>query len=149
MNFVSPTLPAFLAKLEQLNNSSEALWGSMSVQRMVEHLSDSVILSIENKTFKLSIPEDKIERAQQFLLSEHPLPKNFTVEFATPDIPERNQNLNEAIEEFKKAWQTFELHYQQNPEAKSLHPSFGYLEYDQWLRMHAKHVTHHLAQFGI
>ena len=31
----------------------------------------------------------------------------------------------------------------------SLHPVFGELNFEEWVLLHYKHVTHHLRQFGL
>jgi len=148
MDFISPTLDNLVDRLKQLNPEATALWGQMSLLRMIEHLTDSVQLSIGRHSFELEIPEQNIERAQQFLISEHPMPKEFAVKFATPEMGTRNTSIDAAIEEFKVAWNLFEVHYAENPQQKTLHPNFGELNYTQWLRLHSKHITHHLSQFG-
>ena len=148
MPFIEPTLPAFLEHFEQLNEASEAQWGEMSVQRMVEHLSDTLRLSCSDHNYKQIIPEEKVGKMQGFLNTEHPMPKNFNVEFATPEMSLRNPDLKSAIEEFKDAWNSFDGYFAAHPEATTLHPNFGRLAYPQWLKLHSKHFTHHMEQFG-
>ncbi len=148
MNFIEPSLNAIAGKLEMITATHQPLWGQMSAQRMIEHLSDTIILSKGNHTIQLAIPEDKVERAQQFLLSEHPMPKDFNVSFATPEMSIRNNSIEEALDEFKNAWRSFEEFFSGH-KGTTLHPYFGNLNYELWLRMHSKHITHHLAQFGI
>jgi len=31
----------------------------------------------------------------------------------------------------------------------TLHPVFGELNFEEWILLHYKHVTHHLKQFGL
>lgn len=150
MNYIEPTLEEVLKALEDLNAETTPLWGSMNAIRMVEHLSDSVELATGRLgDFKLTIPEDKVEKAQGFLKSEHPLPKNFQVEFATPETPIRNENISDAIDELSMKWAAFEEYFESNPELTTLHPSFGFLDYELWLQVHRKHFTHHFQQFGL
>ncbi len=149
MQFIEPTLPAFLAHLKNLSADKQPLWGSMSPQRMVEHIADVLHLSVGKYQLEQLIPENKVEKAQAFLKTEHPMPKNFKVPFATPETPLRNQSLDEAIEEFSNAWKTAEKFFEENPGVTTLHPSFGQLNYDQWLLLHSKHFSHHFEQFGI
>ena len=149
MTFIQPTLSSVLEKIDQLDENASPLWGHMSVQRMIEHLSDTLRLSYTNHEFPQIVPEEKVQKAQEFIFSEIPMPKNFKAPFASKDIPLRNSNFKEAIEEFKNYWIRFEDHFKINPGIRTLHPIFGQLSYDQWLRIHSKHVTHHLKQFGI
>lgn len=148
MSFLEADLHQILPLLKQLSADERPLWGSMSAQRMVEHLSDTIDLSLGKINAKLELPEDKVERAQAFLASEHPMPRNFEVSFATKDTPVRNDDLDSAIQEFVEKWNEFEGYYKLNPDKTHLHPNFGILKKDQWTRIHRKHISHHLAQFG-
>ena len=149
MKFIEPELDTILHKLKQVDKDAQPLWGVMSPQRMIEHLSDAVNLSRGNHSFSLEIKEEHVPRAQGFLISEHPLPKNFKAGFATPDIPIRNSDMESALSEFSKAWKLFIADYISSPNKKALHPNFGTLDFDLWKRMHSKHITHHLEQFGL
>lgn len=149
MKFIEPELDKILKKLNQVSKDTQPLWGAMSAQRMIEHLSDAVSLSRGNHIFPLEIKEEHVPRAQGFLISDHPLPKNFKAAFATSDIPTRNSTMEAAIMEFSKTWKLFIADYIANPNKKELHPNFGKLDFDLWKRMHSKHITHHLEQFGL
>ncbi|TXH28993.1 MAG: DUF1569 domain-containing protein, partial [Cyclobacteriaceae bacterium] len=35
------------------------------------------------------------------------------------------------------------------PAKKTTHPVFGALNFDEWILLHYKHVTHHSRQFGL
>ena len=39
-------------------------------------------------------------------------------------------------------------YFKNNPAAKTSHPVFGDLDFEEWVLLHYKHVTHHLKQFG-
>ncbi len=149
MTFFDPKLPLILEKLHQLDPDRQPQWGSMSAQRMVEHLSDSVRLGFVPHNFPAQIPEEKFPRAQAFIESEHPMPRDFKVEFATPETPLRHEKMTDSIQEFENNWKAFQQHYSEHPDATAFHPSFGHLTYDQWMRVHAKHFTHHFEQFGL
>jgi len=149
MTFIQPTLSSVLEKIDQLDESTSPLWGYMSAQRMIEHLSDTLLLSCTEHEFPQIVPKEKVQKAQDFIFSEIPMPKNFKAPFAGKDMPLRNSNFMESIEEFKHSWIQFEDYFKTNSKIRTLHPNFGQLSYDQWLRIHSKHVTHHLKQFAI
>lgn len=149
MTFVEPKIDVVLGYLNQINQDKTPEWGSMSATRMVEHLTDTLDLALGKLELSLEIPEDKVERAQGFILSEHPMPKNFQASFAPPSAGIRHSNISEAILEFKKKWAEFDEYYSLNKGITHLHPNFGKLNYELWKRLHSKHVTHHLEQFGI
>ena len=149
MQFIEPNLEVILQHLENLNAETKASWGEMSAQRMVEHLSDSLQMAIGKNLFSLEIPEDKIPRMKEFLLSDKPMAKNIEVPFAKKDENLRNENLELAIDELAENWIEFEDYYSENEQNENLHPYYGMLNYEQWLRLHAKHFSHHLEQFGL
>lgn len=149
MNFIAADLSEFLILLEKLSADTTPHWGEMSAQRMVEHLTDGIRMSMGVGDFKLEIPEDRVSKMVLFLDSEKPMAQNIQVSFATADTPLRNDDLDEAIDEFTLAWVDFEELYENNPDFTALHPFYGNLNYKQWLRLHSKHFTHHFSQFGL
>lgn len=149
MAFIQPDLETILFHLNKLDASSEPLWGQMSAQRMIEHLSDSLQMAIGVGEYQLLIPEEKIEKMQGILASEIPMPKEFKVPFAPEQYTLRNEEIELAIDELVDNWIAFEEYYEINTEAKHLHPFYGELGKESWNRIHSKHFTHHFEQFGL
>jgi hypothetical protein len=149
MSFISPDLESFLRVLVKMDDSMTPIWGGMSAQRMVEHLTDGIKMSMGIGEFKLEIPEDRVSKMILFLESDKPMAQNIQVPFAKPDQPIRNINLDDAIDEFTITWVDFEELYENNPEFSAIHPYYGYLNFEQWKRLHSKHFTHHFNQFGL
>ena len=149
MNFIDTNIDSVLLKLESLKPDTAPLWGQMSAQEMVEHLAVVLDLAIGKSSFPMMVSEDKISRAQDFISSEHPMPKNFKVNFAIKNENLKYQSIQGAIIGFSEAWKSFTDYYDDNPNQKNLHPNFGSLDYSQWMRLHSKHLTHHFEQFGI
>lgn len=149
MSFVNCDLESFLSVLSKLEETSSPEWGNMSNQRMVEHLTDGINMSMGIGDFQLEIPEDRVSKMVQFLDSDKPMAQNIQVSFVKPDTPLRNVDLEEAIDEFTLAWVDFEEHYENQPDFSALHPYYGNLNFEQWKRLHTKHFTHHFNQFGI
>lgn len=149
MDFIELDLDQIVSRLKKLSPDSKAAWGSLSAQGMVEHLSDSIDLAIGKHDYKLAIPEEVIPKAQRFIDSEHPMPKFFKVEFTTPKTPLRNSSIESSIDEFVSKWHVYHTFFEKNPSIRTLHPSFGEINYEQWNRVFSKHLTHHFEQFGI
>lgn len=149
MNFVEPNLGNILPYLEKLNADSKPLWGIMSAQRMIEHLTDTMLIATGDRVFPLEVAEEKLPRMLAFLESDKPMAQNIEVSFAPKNVPLRNEEIELAIDEFVDAWLKFEEFYERNPNLTNLHAYYGPLNYQQWLRLHSKHLTHHLAQFGL
>lgn len=149
MSFIDTDITEIIPLLDQLDPNAKPLWGTMSAQRMVEHLSDSLRVASGKEQFPLEIPEDKFEKMIAFIDSEHPLPRNFQASFAAENVPLRNEEIELAIDEFLLEWIDFENHFAEDPDRIEYHPHFGPLNYEQWHRLHSKHLTHHFQQFGL
>ena len=149
MKFVEADLCAFLEILENLEESKAATWGKMSPQRMLEHLSDCIYMSCGIGNYELIIPEEKIKGMQEFLYSDKEMLQNIQVPFAKENTTLRNSDIELALDEFTMAWVDFEEMYLEDPKKTALHPYYGNLNYEQWLRLHSKHFTHHFSQFGL
>ena len=147
--FVPAELETVLTYLNRLSPDTRPLWGSMSAQRMVEHLTDTVRIATGKNPQELLIPEDRIDRMVLFLDSEKPMAQNMSVPFATPEMKLRHDELELAIDEFVDEWLYFEELFESTEGHKSMHPYYGDLTYEQWKRLSEKHHTHHFAQFGL
>ena len=149
MEFIEIDISEIIPKLDKLTSETKPLWGEMSSQRMVEHLTDTLKIASGKIKFPLEIPEDKIDKMQEFLNSDKPMARGIVVPFAKKDEALRNEEIELAIDEFLLEWLDFDEHYAENESRTEAHPYYGQLNYDQWCRLHAKHLTHHFEQFGI
>jgi hypothetical protein len=149
MTFIELDITELIPLLDKLDPNTKPLWGNMSAQRMIEHLSDSIRVSSGKDVFPMEIPEDRIERMLAFLDSDKPMAKNIAVSFAPADADLRNEEIELAIDEFLLEWIDFENHFAEDPERTEVHPYYGPLNYEQWLRLHSKHFTHHFEQFSL
>lgn len=137
------------SQLKKLSVDSEPLWGKMNAQAMVEHLIETLKLAQGKLETSLEIPEEKVQKAQGFILSEHPMPKNFKASFA-PEKPVLNYlSMNEAIEGFEQEWISYNAFFDGNENRETLHPNFGMLNKALWDKLNEKHIQHHLSQFGL
>lgn len=147
--FVETELETILNYLNRLTPDQQPLWGSMSAQRMVEHITDTLRIATGKNPQALVIPEDKIDRMLAFLDSDKPMAINIEVPFATPEMLLRNEEIELAIDELVDEWLEFEELYENNPNHTEVHPYYGALNGEQWKRLNAKHLTHHFKQFGL
>ena len=138
-----------LIGLNKLTPSQQPVWGEMSSQRMVEHLSEMLRMAQGTTLFTLSIPEDKVAKMQDFLYSDKEMAKNIAVDIAPADRELRNDELELAIDEFTEEWINFIDFFEATPGVKTMHPFYGYLDFDLWMLMHKKHFYHHFKQFQL
>jgi len=147
ISFLTQKVPK---SLERLTPSSQPLWGNMQVQEMVEHLIMSVRASMAISGLE-SRPGTTMQEdyKTKFILSDDPLPKFIenpdhksglpALEFAS--LKEANQKLVEKIFQFYDV-------YEAKPQAQTYNVFFGPLSMSESERLHLKHFTHHLTQFG-
>ena len=138
-------------KFEELQPHIIPVFGIMTPQHMVEHL--SLVLKISNGKQDISLvsAEDKIPYLIKFLEGDKPLPEGFKAPFISENglPPLAFNDLKTAIHKLYMEIDDFEIFYNINPSLKKIHPVFGPLDERQWTIFHNKHFTHHLRQFNL
>lgn len=138
--------------LRKLTPETQAVFGIMTPQHMVEHLILLTKLSNGNLQGKLMRSEETAAKWKQGLIySDMEFPKGIRV----PHLPEntlaelRYENLERAINKLESEVINFEEFYKNDPEKSALHPALGLLNGNEWIVFHNKHFTHHFSQFGL
>ena len=136
--------------LLQLQPDSKAIWGRMDAQQMIEHLILVCEISNGSKESEILTPEKYIEKSQAFLMGEEPMPKNFVAKFIPEEpISHRYDDLQSAIQTFLSSISLYHSYWDGKEHSTRNHPVFGKLNKKMWNRVHNKHITHHLLQFGL
>ena len=140
----------FIALLQHLPAETTALWGKMSTQQMVEHVTGFFLVSINKLHFPLVTPEEHLPKFKEFLLSDKPFRENTKAPVLPEEpFPVRESDLMAAIRQLDKTIKDFFDYFSADPEKKTMHPVFGWLNFEEWILLHYKHVTHHARQFGL
>lgn len=140
----------FLSLLNGLSPDKEALWGKMNPQQMVEHVTGFFLVSIDKLQFPLVTPEEHLPRFKEFLLSDKPFRENTKAPVLPEEpLPVREPDLTAAIQQLQTTIEGFFAFFSDDPGKKTLHPVFGWLNFEEWILLHYKHVTHHARQFGL
>ncbi len=143
------TTGSFIA-LEKLTPDTPPKWGVMSAQQMIEHLTHFYEVSVEEVPAKLYSPEAHLPKYMEFLMSEKEFRENTKAPIellGDVPMPLKNGSLGEAIKKLKDTVERFVKFFEED--RKTLHPVFGQLNYEEWIRLHYKHVVHHLKQFDL
>ncbi len=139
---------SFITRINQLNPSTEHQWGTMTVDQMLAHLNvmyDMVFTDKYKKPtgftkwmLKLFV-KNKVVGAQ-------PFPKNGRTapQFLVKDEKNFTDEKKKLVDYILKVQELGEKHF----DGLESH-SFGPLTKDEWNIMFAKHLDHHLAQFGV
>lgn len=138
--------------IDNLQAETTPVWGKMRAQQMVEHLKGFFDVSTEKLKFDLVTPEEQLPGYKAFLYSDKAFRQNTAAPLSvigTDTLPLRYANLETAKEKLKKSIQDFKQLFSDKKELKTLHPVFGWLNYEEWILLHFKHVQHHLKQFSL
>ncbi|HNU86660.1 MAG TPA: DUF1569 domain-containing protein [Ferruginibacter sp.] len=149
LNFIKTE---FVPKVRTLSADTAGKWGKMNGQQMAEHVTAFFNVSIEKIKFPLVTPVEQLPRFKEFLLSDKQFRENTkapTDVIGEEPLPLRYENMEQAIDKLAASVANFETYFNNNPGKKTMHPVFGELNFEEWILLHYKHVTHHLRQFGL
>ena len=127
-------------------------WGKMSGQQMVEHVTAFFYVSTEKIKFDLVTPAEHLPKYREFLFSDKEFKENTKAPgnvIGEEALPLRYANMEEALEKLSESITYFESYFKDDADKKTLHPVFGELNFEEWVLLHYKHVTHHLRQFEL
>ncbi|MCX7729284.1 MAG: DUF1569 domain-containing protein [Bacteroidia bacterium] len=143
-------LKDYIPLLRQLSGHEKPLWGKLSAQGMIEHMTDSFGIGWKRIVFPLYTSPENLPKLKAFMLSDKPFKEN-TPNFYMPEEPPplRNENITKAIEELENEIQNFVHYHKENPGIIVQNPFFGDLNYQEWLHLLYKHAQHHLRQFRL
>jgi oxepin-CoA hydrolase/3-oxo-5,6-dehydrosuberyl-CoA semialdehyde dehydrogenase len=138
--------------LETANPVITPGWGKMNTQEMIEHLAHFFDVSTERRKYDLVTPEEHLPKYKEFLLSEKQFRENTKAPSSilgeTP-LPLETTGIEEAKMKLNESVNNFFDYFKGRPGYKTMHPAFGMLDFDEWVLLHYKHITHHLRQFGL
>lgn len=127
-------------------------WGKMNGQQMTEHVAAFFYVSTEKVKFDLVTPLEHLPKYREFLYSDKEFRENTKAPgsvIGEEALPLKHATMQEAVENLEKSIAYFENYFKDDKEKKTLHPVFGELNYEEWVLLHYKHVTHHLKQFEL
>jgi hypothetical protein len=137
--------------LDLLCEDTEAKWGLMKSQHMIEHLVKTLEFSNGKMLLTLKATEEEAKMAKQkFIYTDAEMPQGLKSSllgevpdsFKYPGLDEAKKNLIHELNEFHN-------HFMNHPSASFIHPRLGNLNYHEWIILHNKHFTHHFKQFGL
>lgn len=150
-NFITFLQKDLTEVLNKLHEDSLPLWGHLTPQHMMEHVVSSWRVSNGNATAGLAIPQGKLQEHVEFLYSDRAFERNIKNPVLPPEglWPLRKKSLDDAKKQLLNEVSDFFQYFDANPKAIPMHPLFGPLDKDGWLRFQRKHMQHHFRQFGM
>ena len=140
----------FIPLIKKVSPGAVAKWGKMNAQQMVEHVSGFFRVSTNQIKFPFVTPVEHLPKYIEFLRSE----KEFRENTKAPILPDepmqvRLPNLEAAINDLENEVKNFFAFFESQPGISTQHPVFGNLNFEDWILLHYKHVSHHLKQFNL
>ena len=139
----------YIDRIQKLTSETQRKWGSMTVDKMLAHCNISYELVYEPQKHKKTSGIAKFI-LKQFVKSkvtnEKPYKQNLPTSPAFKIAEEKDfENEKSRLIGFIQKTQQLGLEAFDGKESSS----FGVLKADEWNNMFAKHLNHHLEQFGV
>ena len=133
-----------IARINQLNASSQAQWGKMNVSQMLAHCQAQMRVALGDEKLPHSFIGKLFGRfAKKSLTDEKPFSKNL------PTAPSFKVNFNPEFDAEKNKLIGLVTRFKTDSITKDPHPFFGKMTLDEWSKGTWKHLDHHLKQFGV
>jgi hypothetical protein len=142
----------YIALIKQFDVNTQPKWGKMNFQQMLEHVTAFFKVSTQKLKFDLVSPPEHMPKLKEFLMSDKQFRENTKAPLSIigeEPFPVHYSSVEEAVSKLEKEVNHFFHFYETQPDATAVHPVFGELNYEEWVRLHYKHVTHHLRQFSL
>ena len=138
-------------KLNLLRIDTLPLFGKMSAQHMVEHLTFAIMFSNGKLPQKLHYPIDKAELIKTtFIYSDKEMPIGFKAPMLSDDLLElKFPDLKTSISILLSELKSFDKYFVDNKDATPINPTMGELSKQEWTIFHNKHFEHHFKQFNL
>lgn len=138
-----------IERINKLTPQSKPLWGEMSVDQMLAHCNVTYELVYTDKHPR---PKNPFMRwvlksfVKKMVVNEEPYKKNMRTapHFLMTSEKDFEQERQGLIDHIKQTQELGAAHF----DGKESH-SFGFLNKTEWNNMFAKHLDHHLTQFGV
>ena len=150
MNLIDWDIDCIADKLEALKPDSMPLWGKMNSKVMLQHLIDITQISNGKRQIAFANKEENLPKLRHILYKEVPFPQSFPAPNEVENLMKETTDLTLAA---LKAQLMLELKDFENSfadENKTVtNAVFGPLNKADWIWFQRKHISHHLAQFGL
>ncbi|MCB9898339.1 MAG: hypothetical protein H6825_10080 [Planctomycetes bacterium] len=142
--WLTDEVPALLARIDA---HTSVRWGCMTPPQVVEHLEWAMRVALGEVELVQAVPDEALPRQRAFLRSAAPPPRELKLPGLDAPPPLRHASLDAA----RSALADVTARFLRDGcgDRRPVHPLFGPMDADDWLRLHAKHVRHHLGQLGL
>ncbi|MEZ4883886.1 MAG: DUF1569 domain-containing protein [Chitinophagales bacterium] len=144
--FLTQELPELLKGLQI---DTEANFGLMTPQHMIEHIAYVVKMSIK-RTGEPENPPTKGQLGFKKFIANGAILQHRPSDKSKADLPElKYSSLEKALEQVPIAVERFYTHFEAHPDTLSYNPFFGELSFEELELFHYQHLRYHAWQFGL
>jgi hypothetical protein len=134
-----------ITRIESLTPSSKAIWGKMSVDQMMKHTNDAMIVSFGEKSLKINFLMRFLGRMMKNKVLNSEFKKN------SPTAPEfifkEKYDFETVQKELINNFRRFAIGHEAIKVTD--HPFWGKMTFEDWDKLIWNHMDHHLRQFGV
>jgi Protein of unknown function (DUF1569). len=136
---------SIIARINALTPDSKPSWGKMSVDQMLKHANETIIVAFGETHVKVNFVLKllgKILKKKAFesgFGENSPTAKEFIFK-GQYDFEEAKKELIKNFSRFTEGQQSITV---------LNHPFWGKMSYEDWNKLMWKHIDHHLRQFGV
>jgi hypothetical protein len=147
--FLQQDTDEIIARINQLSPASQPLWGKMNVAQMLAHCNVTYAYTYEPEKFKkpgFFLRLILRTMVRKYVTSPEPYKQNgrTSPDFIITDERQFETEKQKLIQNINKTQQLGESHFEGLENF-----SFGKMSAKEWNTMFAKHLDHHLRQFGV
>lgn len=134
-----------IARINSLTPESQPLWGKMTVDQMLKHTNEALIVAFGENTIKVNFLMRLLGKMLKNKVFNSDFGKNSPTapEFVfkeSYDFEVSKKELMENFSRFAKGQESIKV---------TNHPFWGKMTLEDWNKLMWKHVDHHLRQFGV
>lgn len=142
------TLQSLIERINKLTPETRPLWGRFDVVSMLAHCNEGMRMGTGELKIAFKFSPAAVQPLKWLILNVFPLPKGVKT------APELLRDVTPEAEVFEHERRALIEHistFCDRPDDKPrpVHPAFGRLSRKAWDALAAKHIDHHLRQFGV
>ncbi|WP_281635711.1 DUF1569 domain-containing protein [Flavobacterium marginilacus] len=136
---------SIIDRINTLNPETAPLWGKMSVDQMLKHTNEVIIVAFGERNIKVNFFIRLLGKMSKKSTFNFGFNKNSPTakEFIFTGKYDFEQAKSELIKNFSR--------FTEKPVPITImdHPFWGKMTYKDWNKLMWKHIDHHLTQFGV
>lgn len=134
-----------ISRIEKLTPNTPALWGKMTVDQMLKHINEAMLVAFGENEIKVNFLMRFLGKVMKNKVFNSDFKKNSPTakEFIFTEKYDFDASKNELVKNFSRFAEGHQSIRLTN------HPFWGKMTSEDWDKLMWKHMDHHLKQFGV